>query len=174
MQETASAEFGVEAAGGEEFVMDSPLGDLAAFENEDLIGMANGRESVRDDEAGTVLHEAVEGLLDEPLGGRVHTRGGFIEDEDRWIFEKGASDGEALFFTDAQFDTTLSEWSVEAFRKALDEIGGVCGAKDFPEFILGCVGLADPEVFSGGSIEEEALLGHDGDAVAKVRFGNIP
>ena len=39
------------------------LGDLAVFHNENTVGVADGRESVRHDERGAPLHERVERIL---------------------------------------------------------------------------------------------------------------
>jgi hypothetical protein len=91
------------------------FGDASAFEDEDLVGVADGGEAMGYDEAGAVFHEAVEGFLDESLGGCIHAGCGFVEDEDGWIFEEGAGDGKALFLADAEFNSALPERCVEAF-----------------------------------------------------------
>ena len=126
--ETAFAEVGVKAASGKELGVAAAFGDAATFEDENLVGVADGREAVGYDEACAVFHEAVECLLDEALGGGVHAGCGFVEDEDGRIFKEGACDREALFFPDTEFDSALTERRVQAFGKALDEIGGVGGA----------------------------------------------
>lgn len=41
---------------------------LAFGDDEDLIGVADGREAVGDDEGGAACHEAFEGFVDEALG----------------------------------------------------------------------------------------------------------
>ena len=95
--------------------MAASFGDASAFEDEDLVGVADGGEAMGYDEAGAVFHEAVEGFLDEALGGGIHAGCGFVEDEDGWIFEEGAGDGKALFLADAEFNSALPERCVEAF-----------------------------------------------------------
>lgn len=45
-----------------------------------------------DDEAGAVLHQFVEGLLDEALALGVEAARGLVKDEDRGIGENGAGD----------------------------------------------------------------------------------
>ncbi len=52
--------------------------DLALFDDEDLVGAADGAEAVGDDEGGAVLHQALEGLLDEFFGGGINAGGGFV------------------------------------------------------------------------------------------------
>ena len=66
--------------------MAAAFGDASAFEDEDLVGVADGGEAVGYDEAGAVFHEAVERFLDKTLGGRVHAGCGFVEDEDGRVF----------------------------------------------------------------------------------------
>ncbi len=95
-----TAELGVEAGAGEEFVVGAALEDAAFLQDEDEVGVADGGEAVRDDEGGAAGEEALERLLDEELGVRVDAGGGFIEDEDGRIFQESAGDGDALFFAD--------------------------------------------------------------------------
>ena len=108
--------------------MAAAFGDAAAFEDEDLVGVADGGEAVGDDEARAVFHQMVEGFLDETLGGGVNTGGGFVEDEDRRVFQEGTGDGEALFFAYAEFHATLAELRVKPLGEPPDEILGVRGA----------------------------------------------
>ena len=69
---------------------------LAFGDDEDLIGVADGREAVGDDEGGAACHEAFEGFVDEALGFAVEGGSGFVEEEDLGIGEDGPGDGDAL------------------------------------------------------------------------------
>ena len=51
-----------------------------------------------DDQRGAAASDAVELVLDIPLGVAVERRSGFVEQQDRRAFEDGAGDGDALFF----------------------------------------------------------------------------
>ena len=48
------------------------LHDVAVAQHQDDVGVADGGEAVRDDEARAAAHELVHGVLDELLGARVH------------------------------------------------------------------------------------------------------
>ncbi|MFJ4574930.1 hypothetical protein ACIQWV_29750 [Streptomyces sp. NPDC098085] len=48
--ELGVVEVGVEAAGGDELVVGSLFADVAGFDDEDLVGFADGGEAVGDDE----------------------------------------------------------------------------------------------------------------------------
>jgi hypothetical protein len=100
-QSCAGAEFGVEAASLQEFLVFAAFDDFAVVEDEDLVGVADGGQAVGYNKAGAFLQEAVEGLLDEFLRGVVDAGGGFVEEEDGWIFQQRAGDGDALLFADA-------------------------------------------------------------------------
>ncbi len=95
--------------------------DAPALQHQDLVGMADGGKPVGDDEAGAVLHEPVERLLDEAFGGVVHAGRGLVENENRRIFQQGAGNGKSLFFTDAELYPAFAQWRVEGLRQAADE-----------------------------------------------------
>lgn len=58
--------------------MGAALDEFAMMEDADEIGLADGAESVGDDEGGAVGSEAVESLLDEFFRGVVEGGGGFV------------------------------------------------------------------------------------------------
>jgi hypothetical protein len=102
-------EAGVEAVEGEQLVMGAAFDDFAVAQDEDEVGVADGAEAMGDDEAGAAGHEPVQGLLDETFGRGVDAGGGFVEDQDRAVFEERAGDADALFFADAEFDAAFAD-----------------------------------------------------------------
>ena len=52
--------------------------DAAVVEDNDMVCVLDGGETVCNDEAGSFLHDLMECLLDEVLRGRVEGRGGFV------------------------------------------------------------------------------------------------
>ena len=62
--------------------------DCALFENQNAIGIANGREPVCDDEGRTPGTKAAERCEHRALGEHVQRRGRLVEDQDGRIFEK--------------------------------------------------------------------------------------
>ena len=75
---------------------------LAAFDNlpifqyQDYIRVADRGEAMGDHEGCTAFEEFVEGFLDEALGACVHTRRGFVQDEDARVGKRGARNREQL------------------------------------------------------------------------------
>ena len=157
-QKAALTKSRINAAEGEEVVVAAALDDAAAVHDEDLVGVADGREAVGDDEAGALRHEPVERLLDEPLGLRVHARGGFVEDEDGRVFEQRAGDGNALLFADAELYPALADDGAEALRQPIDKLAGVGNGERVEEFGVGRGGFAEAEVVADRAVEKEALL----------------
>ena len=62
--------------------MASVLDDPAVLDDEDLVGVAHGREPVGDDERRTPCQGARQRLLDRDLGLGVQVRGRLVEDDD--------------------------------------------------------------------------------------------
>src|SRR5439155_19684928 len=88
-----SPHLGEAAVRGEEVAEVAALDDLAVVEDEDLVGIDDRREAVRDDERGAVARDLGERGLNGFFGVRVEGRGRLVEDEDRRGLEKRARDG---------------------------------------------------------------------------------
>lgn len=153
--------------------MASAFDDTSAVENEDFIGVLDGREAVGDDKAGAVRQEVVEGFLNEAFGGGIHAGGCFIENQDWWVLEEGAGDRDTLFLTNTETDAAFSDGRVKPLRKTAHEIGGIGCGEDFPHFVLRGIGFAHTEVVGGGAVEEETFLADEGDSLAEGGEGIV-
>ena len=97
-------------------------------------------------------------ILDEAFGLGVEGRSGFVENENRWVFENSASNGDALALTTREARTAVANIGLIAIGSSHDEvvgIGNVCGLLDF-----GLSGMFDTEgyVVVYGVVEEDGLL----------------
>ena len=72
---------------------------LTLVQDQNDIGMADGREAVRYHEGGAPDHQIFQRVKDDGLRFRVNRGGRLIQDENRCVFEKGARDGDALALT---------------------------------------------------------------------------
>ena len=81
---------------GEQLALGAALDDLAVLDDEDLVGAADGREAVRDDDRRAAVQQPVERLLDQDLGRPVDVRRRLVEDEDARIGEQRARDRDQL------------------------------------------------------------------------------
>ena len=77
--------------------------------------MTNRAEPVRDDDAGALDEQSLEGLLDLAFGLGIDAGGGLVEDEDGRVFQQCAGNGDALFLADAELDAAFADFGGEAF-----------------------------------------------------------
>ena len=77
---------GIDAAFGDEVVVFALFLELTAFEDKDAVGVADGAEAVGDDDGGAPDDDLFERALDEGFGLVVDGGGGFVEDQDGWVF----------------------------------------------------------------------------------------
>lgn len=170
-QAGAGAEAGVEAVFCQEFRVFSTFNNVAAIQNKNLIRVEDGGEAVGNDEAGSFFQQAIQGFLDKAFGGVVHAGGGFVEDEDGGIFQKGAGDGETLLFTNAETYAAFADFGVEPFGEAADKVSGIGGPQDDPQLFIGRTGFSKVQVVGDSSVEKEAFLGDEADGLTQIFFG---
>ena len=65
------------------------LDDAALVEDDDQVGVDDGREAVRDDEGGAAGPGGIERPLDAGLGLGVQRAGGLVEQQDRRVLRAG-------------------------------------------------------------------------------------
>ena len=80
--ELGAVEVGVEAAGGEQLGVRAALDDPAVVDDEDLVGVADGRQPVRDDDRRTSGQSGREGPLHRDLRLGVEVGRRLVEDDD--------------------------------------------------------------------------------------------
>src|SRR5690606_7317829 len=99
---------GIQPVRGEQRLMRAALDDAAVIDHDNLVGIDDRREPVRDDERGAVARDSVESDLDLPLGVAVEGGGRLVEDEDRWPFQDGAGNGHALLLAAGKLQSTFA------------------------------------------------------------------
>jgi hypothetical protein len=70
------------------FVVCAALDDPAVIKYQDLVRTHNRGKPMRDDNRCAVRHQTLQRFLDQSLRRGVHTRGRFIENQNRWIFQQ--------------------------------------------------------------------------------------
>src|SRR5690348_12290153 len=86
----------VAPAAGEQLGVRAALDDAPPFEHDDLVGVTDRRQAVRDRDGRAALGQAVERLLHGALGLVVQRARRLVEDEDGWVSQDGARDRDAL------------------------------------------------------------------------------
>ena len=79
--------------------MGALLDDVTVAHDKDNVCVADGRETMGDDEARTALHQRVECLLNPDLGTGIDRRGRLIEDEHRRKCKHDTRDTEQLLLS---------------------------------------------------------------------------
>ncbi len=77
------------------------LDNSSRLDDQNLIGAANRREPVGDDERRAPAHQLSEALLNQHFGFGIETRRRFIKDQNARIGQDRASDGNALALSTA-------------------------------------------------------------------------
>ena len=84
------------------------------LEHENLIGAANRRQPMRDDEGRAPGPQLAQTVLNHLLALAVEARRGFVEDQDARVGQDGARDRDALSLAAGQLDAALADDRVVA------------------------------------------------------------
>ena len=145
------------------------LFDYPSFvDDDDLIGVSDGREAVGDDEAGAPFHQLVESLLDLHLGAGVDRAGGLVKDEDSRIGQDRPGDGNELTLPLGEISAAFGENSVIPLREATDEGVGVSQPRCFDNLCVAGVKTAVADVLHDRFAEQERLLENDPKLTAQA------
>ena len=113
--------------------MGAGLDDPAVVDDEDLVGVADRREPVRDDQGRPALEGGVEGALDRGLGLGVEVGGGLVEDDDRGLLEQQPGDGEPLPLAAGEPVAAVADHGVEAVGESTDQGRDLRGLEGGPD-----------------------------------------
>src|SRR5438105_9087995 len=158
LQQLPLVEVCVLAAGGEQLLVRAALDDAPLVEDADEVGVAHGRDAVRDDKAGALAHHAAQLGEDFLLGVGVNGRERVVEDEYARLAQHRARDRRALLLPARERDAALAHQRVEAFGEAAHV---VAQARDLRRPLdLGAPRALDAEgdVLRQRLAEEERLL----------------
>jgi len=112
----------VPTAAREQVLVRAHLDNPPVVEDDDLIGIADGREPVGDCDRRAALGEALERGLDRSLGLRVERRRRLVEDEDGRVAENRARDCDALLLAAGEAVAALADDGVVAVGELHDPV----------------------------------------------------
>ena len=124
---------------------------------------------MRDGKRGAPLHQGIQRFLHDAFGFVVQRAGGFIQNQNRRIFQKYARDGNALLLSAGKLKSVFAHVGIIAVFQIHDEFvraRQLCGADDF---ISARAGLAVFDVAQHCAGEHVYVLLHHAD-VAAQRF----
>ena len=141
--------------------------DAAGFEDDDLVGERDRRETVRDDHGRPAAHRLAQPDADLRLGCGIHGRRRVVEDQDPWVEHERARDREALALPAREGDAALADDGGVTIGKPLDELVRLREPGRVDELLLRRLRPAEREVLANRRREEEGILRDDADLAAQ-------
>src|SRR5215471_21814235 len=108
---------------------------------------------MRDDERGPAFHHLIERAHDFRFGIGVERARGFIENENRRVFEKRAGNTQALTLTTWERAATFADIVCEALELAFDEVESLRTFDGVTHFGFRRVSLSDLQIFRDRTVE---------------------
>ena len=122
---------------------------------------------MRDDERGAALHGGFQGGLHPAFTFCVERAGGFVQQQERRIFEHGACNADALTLATRQAHAAFAQIRVVALGQGADEVVCIGGPGSGLDLVVAGVRAAIADVFKGAGREHGAVLRNDANAVAQ-------
>ena len=138
--------------------MGTLFGDATLVENNDMVGVANRRETVSDHQSGAPFGEMGKRLMDQLFVDGVEMRCGLVKDEDGSIFEQGPGDGESLPLSAGKLNAALADHGIVGKRQLGDELVRVSALRGFLDGFVGGLRLGQAQVLPNGGVEKVGLL----------------
>ena len=80
----------------QQFFVIAAFDDAAAVQDQYLVGVFDGGQSMGNDEDGAAFHQGIHAPLDDLFGTGIDGAGGFVQDHDGGIGYSGSGDGQQL------------------------------------------------------------------------------
>ena len=148
----------VEPVLGKKESVETLFGDATLVENNDMVGVANRRETVSDHQSGAPLGEMGERLMDQLFIDGVEMRCGLVKDEDGSIFEQRPGNGESLPLSAGKLNATLADHGIVGKRQLGDELVRVSALRGFLDGFIGGLRLGQAQVLPNGGVKKVGLL----------------
>src|SRR6266545_4047208 len=147
----------------EQLVVRPAFDDFAVLEDENLVGAADGREPVRDDERRASMAQRPEAVLNECLAFAVEARRGLVEDQHARIGENRARNRDALPLSPREAHAALADNRVVLLLEPFDELVAMRDPADRLDFLARRVWIAVRDVLGNRAVEQEVVLEHDAE-----------
>ena len=142
--------------------------DLAVGEDDDVIRMLDGGQTVCHDEHGANVLDLFQAVLDQQLGFGIDVGGGFVQDDHRGLMDDGAGEGEQLPLTGGEVVAALAYGLVQALFQAVDELVGVDVAAGVHDLLIADALLTQQDVAADIAAEQEHVLQHLAEVAAQA------
>lgn len=148
--------------------------NFAKLHDVDLVGVANGGEAMGDRDRRAVLGDVLQRSLDGGFGFVIDGGSGFIQNQDRGIFEQGAGDRQSLALTAGKLLTAFSDDGFVAVGQAENKVVGFGEFGGMDDFVAGDIKAAVGNVFGNGAVKQEHILADPTDAAPQIAQVQLP
>ena len=137
--------------------------NAARFQYQDVVGVHNRIQAVRNGDDRPAFHQPVRGLLQLCLRLRIEARRGLIEQKNGCILEKGACQRDALCLSAGHACSRLADHGLVRVGERLYETVQVCSSCGSRYLFICCIRPSKPDVGCDGVMEQMWVLRHPGD-----------
>ena len=130
------------------------LHKATALEDENLVGIDNLADVVRDDDDGASALDSIDAGLDLFGGNGIETGGRFVEEDDGGILDEHAGDGNALLLTAAE----LESCGLEAVGQLHNLFVDICLTGCLDDIVVRSLGISVLDILFDSADEDVILL----------------
>ena len=154
---------GIVAVCRKQLLMRAHFDNLAMIHDDQSIQPGNGTQAVCNGNDGFSVHQVQHLRLNRCLDFAIQRAGGFIQNQDRCIFQDDTGEGNPLALTTAEFDTAFTDLGVKANVAVMvfqiwDEAIGLGLANGLPQLVLTGVGPSVQNVFANAAVKQAVCL----------------
>ena len=138
--------------------MSAALDDMSVVQYKDLIGVADGFQTVGNHDDGLVMGQCLDSPLQFILILRVNAACCLVQNDDRCVLQHGAGDGNPLFLAAGQSAAALANHGVIAIRQGRNKVMAASLFRRFNHLFMGSIRTAKAHVTAlhDSRIETEA------------------
>lgn len=139
--------------------MSAAFDNTAFVHDANHVGIAYGREPVRNHQCSTVLHQAFECLLDQLLALAIEGAGGFVQYQYGWILEYGSRYGYALALASAEAAAAVADIGLITLGTFDDKVVSISDTGGLLYLLLGGSGRrAEGDIIEERVVEQYSFL----------------
>ena len=143
------------------------LHDLAVGQENDVVRVLDGAETVCNDQHGADVLHLLQRILDQQLRFRVDVGGGLVQDHHRGLVDDGPGKAQKLPLTGGEIVAPLPHRLVQPLLQAVDEPVGIHIPAGFHHLLVGHILLAQQDVAADIAGEQEHILQHLAEVTAQ-------
>src|SRR5436305_463697 len=152
--QTLLAQAGVFSTQHQQLLVRSAFDNPTPIQDQNLIGMHDGRQPMCDHDRSSTKHQILQRLLNQSLRRGVNARGRFIQNQNWRIFQERARNREPLFLSHAQLHSTLAHHATQSISQQIDETMSIRCLRRFHQFLVPGTRFSHLQVLANGAVKK--------------------